>query len=370
MLKFRQLKSNLFMRESHFDKKGFFFFLKFTALIFVLFLAAKYGPRINESDFIIVANDKSQKVKQIAGLVALKKFDEIKQTDSTPKKISLGFVGDIMLDRGVKTSVTKYGNGDYIFVFEKVKDYLNDFDVLFGNLEGPISDRGTKTGSVYSFRMNPKSAAALQEAGFDVLSVANNHIGDWSKVAMKDTFKNLEDAGIIYSGGGENKKEAYEIKTILKNDTRIAYLSFSEFGKGYLEAGEDTAGIAIISDEKLKSGIEKAKAENDIVIVSFHFGDEYKKEPNAYQKTFAHKAIDYGADLVVGHHPHVVEPIEKYKDKYIAYSLGNFVFDQHFSKETMEGLALKVTVENKKITEVSSDKILINKYYQPELASE
>lgn len=356
------------MEESHFDKKGFFFFLKFTALIFVLFFSAKYGPLITESDLIIATNGEPHKEQQVATLVALKQFDEMKQTSSAPKKISLGFVGDIMLDRGMKSSVAKYGNGDYIFVFEKVKDYLNDFDVLFGNLEGPISDRGTKTGSVYSFRMNPKSAAALQEAGFDILSVANNHIGDWSKVAMKDTFQNLKEAKIIYSGGGNNKEEAYEIKTVIKSDTKIAYLSFSQFGKGYLEAGEDTAGIAIISDEKLKSGIEKAKAENDIVIVSFHFGDEYKKEPNAYQKTFAHKAVDYGADLVVGHHPHVVEPIEKYKDKYIAYSLGNFVFDQHFSKETMEGLTLKVTVENKKITDMSSDKIVINKYYQPELA--
>ena len=136
-----------------------------------------------------------------------------------------------------------------------------------------------------------------------------------------------------------------------------------------MEATDSFAGVAIISDEKLKSGIEKARAENDIVIVSFHFGEEYKKQPNNYQKSVAHKAIDYGADLVVGHHPHVIEPIEAYKDKYIAYSLGNFVFDQHFSKDTMEGLVLKATVENKKITQVSSDKIVINKYYQPELAT-
>ena len=187
---------------------------------------------------------------------------------------------------------------------------------------------------------------------------------------MEDTFQNLKNAGIIFSGGGNNKEEAYEVKTILKDDTKIAYLSFSEFGKGYLEATDSFAGIAVISDEKLKSGIEKAKNENDIVIVSFHFGEEYKKEPNNDQKRIARKAIDYGADLIIGHHPHVVETIEKYKDKYIAYSLGNFVFDQHFSKETMEGLALKVTMEDKKITNVSSDKIVINKYYQPELAGD
>ena len=360
------------MEESNFDKKGFFFFLKFTALIFVLFFAGKYGPGLTESDFIIATNSESQRGRQVATLVALKQFDETAQTNSAsaPKKITLGFVGDIMLDRGMKQSVEKYGNGDYIFAFEKIKDYLNGFDILFGNLEGPISDKGTLSGSIYSFRMEPRSAMSLKEAGFDVLSVANNHMGDWGRVAMEDTFQNLKNAGIIFSGGGNNKEEAYEVKTILKDDTKIAYLSFSEFGKGYLEATDSFAGIAVISDEKLKSGIEKAKNENDIVIVSFHFGEEYKKEPNNYQKTIARKAIDYGADLIIGHHPHVVETIEKYKDKYIAYSLGNFVFDQHFSKETMEGLALKVTMEDKKITNVSSDKIVINKYYQPELAGD
>lgn len=358
------------MEESHFDKKGFFFFLKFTALIFVLFFVAKYGPRINESDLIIATNSEPRKEKQFATLVALKQFDETKQTNSTPKKISLGFVGDIMLDRGIKASVEKYGGGNYIFAFEKVKDYLNKFDILFGNLEGPISDKGTLSGSIYSFRMEPQSAKSLKEAGFDILSVANNHIGDWGRVAMKDTFQNLKDAQIIPSGGGENENEAYEIKNILIGDTKIAYLSFSEFGKGYLEAEEGAPGIAIISDERIREGIEKAKAENDIVIVSLHFGEEYKTEPNNYQKTFAHKAIDYGASLVVGHHPHVIETLEKYNDRYIVYSLGNFVFDQHFSKETMEGLVLKVTVENKKINDVSSDKIVINKYYQPEIEGE
>lgn len=358
------------MEESHFDKKGFVFFLKFTALIFVLFFVAKYGPRVTESDLIIATRSDSQRENQFATLITLKQFDETKQNDSAPKKISLGFVGDIMLDRGIKASVEKYGSGNYIFVFEKIKDYLNKFDILFGNLEGPLSDEGKDQGSIYSFRMDPRSAKSLKEAGFDVLSVANNHMGDWGRVAMKDTFQNLKDAQIMPSGGGENKEEAYEIKSITVGDVKIAYLSFSEFGKGYLEAGESAPGIAIISGEKLRVGIEKAKEENDIVVVSFHFGEEYKTEPNNYQKTFAHNAIDYGADLVVGHHPHVVETIEEYKGKYIAYSLGNFIFDQNFSKETMEGLVLKVTVENKKITDVSYDKSIINKYYQPEIASE
>ena len=196
------------MEESNFDKRGFFFFLKFTTLVFILIFAGKYGPRLAESNFIIVTNDEPQKEKQVASLIALKQFDETKSADPIPKKIHLGFVGDIMLDRGVKNNTNGRRSGNYIFPFEKMKDYLKSFDILFGNLEGPISDNGASEGTIYSFRMEPRSANSLKEAGFDILSVANNHMGDWGKIAMKDTFQNLKSVGVIYSGGGENKEEA------------------------------------------------------------------------------------------------------------------------------------------------------------------
>src|SRR3989344_7116633 len=155
------------MHQSNFDKKGFFFFLKFTTLIFALFICAKYGPGLVESDFIIVTNGVSQTERQVATLISLKQSSEIKTTDLKQNKTTLGFVGDLMLDRGMKTSVAKYGNGDYIYAFEKVKKYLNSFDILFGNLEGPISDKGVLSGSIYSFRMDPRPARAPHEAGFD-----------------------------------------------------------------------------------------------------------------------------------------------------------------------------------------------------------
>jgi poly-gamma-glutamate synthesis protein (capsule biosynthesis protein) len=98
-----------------------------------------------------------------------------------------------------------------------------------------------------------------------------------------------------------------------------------------------------------------------------HFGDEYQKKANSEQKYFAHLAIDSGADLVIGHHSHIVGEVEKYKGKYIFYSLGNFVFDQKFSKETMEGLMLKVSIENSKIKEVIPIKVKINQFFQPEI---
>ena len=103
------------------------------------------------------------------------------------------------------------------------------------------------------------------------------------------------------------------------------------------------------------------------MIVSFHWGEEYQNQPNKEQRYFAQLAIDSGADLVIGHHPHVVQPVEKYKNSWIAYSLGNFVFDQSFSEKTMKGFLLEVIIENKKIKEINPKEIKISKYFQPYL---
>jgi poly-gamma-glutamate synthesis protein (capsule biosynthesis protein) len=284
------------------------------------------------------------------------------------EKITLIFVGDIMLDRGVKFSIEKYGKRDYRFPFLKIADELKKADILFGNLESVISDKGKKVGSIYSFRAKPEAIEGLKFAGFDILSVANNHIFDYGREAMEDSFKRLKEAKIDFVGGGFNEKEAYApvIKEI--NGVKIAFLSFTNLGSEYWSAKGNHSGIAWLKAENLEKGVKEAKENANLVIVSMHFGDEYQKKANSEQKYFAHLAIDSGADLVIGHHSHIVGEIEEYKGKYIFYSLGNFVFDQKFSKETMEGLMLKVSIENSKIKEVIPIKIKLNEFFQPELA--
>ena len=158
---------------------------------------------------------------------------------------------------------------------------------------------------------------------------------------MEDTFYCLRESGIDYVGGGFNENETYSPKIKEINGTKIAFLAFTNLGSPYWEAKENRSGMALFSKEKLENAIKDAKTKSDLIVVSFHFGDEYKTSPTLEQKTMAQFAIDSGADLVVGHHPHVVEPIEEYKGKYIAYSLGNFVFDQNFSEETMKGSDVK-----------------------------
>jgi poly-gamma-glutamate synthesis protein (capsule biosynthesis protein) len=182
---------------------------------------------------------------------------------------------------------------------------------------------------------------------------------------MEDSFKRLKEAKIDYLGGGFNEKEACSpiIKEIGK--TKIAFLAFSNLGTPFWGAKEKKSGICWLEKERMEKVINEIKKKADIVVVSFHYGEEYFSKPTQFQISISHSAIDSGANLVIGHHPHFVQPVEKYKSGWIAYSLGNFVFDQKFSKETMEGLMLKISIENSKIKEVIPIKIKINQFYQP-----
>lgn len=311
------------------------------------------------------------KVIEVAPLSHQKEIETAEE-----EKITIILVGDIMLDRGVKNMIDKNGAGDFKFPFLKIADYLKEADVVLGNLESLISDKGTRVGGIYSFRAEPKAVEGLVYAGFNVVSVANNHIFDYGREAMEDSFSRLKEAEIAYVGGGFNKEEAYApfIKEI--EGTKIAFLAYTNLGPENWRAGENNTGVAWVSEEdfeKIKKDISLAKENSDILIISLHTGEEYREEPNQFQIKFSQMAIEAGADLVVGHHPHVVQPIEIHQlaegEGYIAYSLGNFVFDQDFSEETMRGLALKAIVEKGKIKDIIPAEIKINQYYQPEIAS-
>lgn len=281
------------------------------------------------------------------------------------KSTSLLFVGDIMLGRGVEKSVEDNAGGDFSFLFEKI-DFIKNADISFGNLEGPVSDSGEDIGNLHSFRFLPDSLTALKEAGFDIFSVANNHAGDWGKDAFKDSILKLKKEEILPVGGGLNKKNATSLKTIEKNGVKFGFLGFSDVGPEWMRVSEDGAGILTTSDDYL-SLIKDASQKIDVLVVSFHFGEEYEEVSNSRQKRLAREAIDNGAKIVIGHHPHIVQEIENYKDGIIAYSLGNFIFDQNFSEETMEGIVLEIILKEGNIIEVKQNKTKLNNFFQPEL---
>lgn len=287
------------------------------------------------------------------------------------KEVVLLLVGDIMLDRGVEFYIKQNG-GDWRFPFLKIADFLRKADLVFGNLESVISDKGENLGSVYSFRADPKALEGLAFAGLDVLSVANNHSMDYGMEAFLDSLQLLKQIGIAYVGGGTNAESAHSLVIQEVQGTKIGFLGYTNLGSPLWQATDKTPGIAWVDENTIfefQENIAAAKEQSNILIVSLHFGEEYQTQPNAMQEFIAKSSVEAGADIVVGHHPHVVQPVVQYRQGWIAYSLGNFIFDQGFSPETMEGLLLEVIIQDKKIKEVLPLPIRMNNSFQPELAN-
>lgn len=324
--------------------------------------------------FVLLWNIQSKQHENPGQLESAQLLSSLHEAQERPKEkpILLLFVGDVMLDRGVEWKVKQNGE-DWRWPFLKIADVLKEADVAFANLESQISDRGVNVGSIYSFRADPKSIEGLIHAGFDVLSVANNHSFDYTREAFADSLLRLKHADIAYTGGGFTKEEAHLPVVKFVRGTKIGFLGYTNSGLAQWSASENQPGIAWVdwnTLEKLRQDIRAAKARVDILAVSIHTGNEYRTQPNEFQKTFAKTAIDEGADLIIGHHPHVVQPLEQYKQGWIAYSLGNFVFDQYFSEETMQGAILKVLVQDKQVKEATLLKTKLNPSYQVEFVSE
>jgi poly-gamma-glutamate capsule biosynthesis protein CapA/YwtB (metallophosphatase superfamily) len=316
--------------------------MRFIALPYFYFLEATVSDGINDT---------------------ISKVQETITPEKKPAQTTLTFVGDIMLDRGVRRSVEKNFSNNYSLLFQTIPE-LKSADITFGNLEGPISKKGKNVGSKYSFRMDPDVIPALRDAGFDIVSFANNHVGDWGLTAFNDTRNLLHQGGILYTGAGDTLSEAEKPTIIEKNGITFGYLGFSDVGPEWITATDNTAGILSTKNPRYKEIISKAKESVDILIISVHWGEEYKPHTKR-QEQLAKEAIDAGATIVVGHHPHIAQDIELYNNGVIIYSLGNFIFDQYFSDETMRGLVVTATFENTKLTSIFESEIQLDSRYQP-----
>ncbi len=282
-----------------------------------------------------------------------------------PNFVTFTFGGDIMLDRGVRASVVKNFNNDYSALFTKL-DVFKKADIAFANLEGTASDQGKDIHNLYSFRMDPAVVPALKGAGFSVLSVANNHIGDWGRIAYIDTLARLKENEILYAGGGNTKTEAETPAIIEKYGMKIGFLGFSDKGPDNMAADDGVAGQLLANDPDFDNIIKNAAKQVDYLVVSFHFGEEYQTKHNARQEFLAHKAVDDGAKLIIGAHPHVPEDTEVYKNSYIAYSLGNLIFDQSWSKPTMQGMILEIKLNKDGSMTAKKDTVYLNSAFQPD----
>ena len=237
--------------------------------------------------------------------------------------------GDMMLDRNVRMKINANG---YEYPFAKIKDFLQGNDVVVANAEGPFTYNKSLTLGVkdapLAFTFDPKILPTLKNLGFTLLGQANNHTLNFGMAGYRQSTSSIVAAGLNWFGDPRNKDIVPY--TVTAHNEKIAFIGYHEFAYQGLD--------------KVLQAVKDAKSGGAFVIVSSHWGEEYKTGFTSSQQKTAHALIDAGADVVVGAHPHVIEPIEKYNGKIIFYSLGNFIFDQWPTGPTSKGLAVKVSL--------------------------
>jgi poly-gamma-glutamate synthesis protein (capsule biosynthesis protein) len=228
-----------------------------------------------------------------------------------------------MLARDLVTLMDSHGS---TYPFERVAQVLADADITVGNLEGTFTERGTPANKQYVFRTPPRHASGLALAGIDVVSLANNHALDYGPEGLRNTITSLDAAGIAHSGAGENDGVARRPAILEVGGLLVAFLSYAATADAFT-AAPGVPGVAWGDVNTIREDVGRAMAQADMVVVSLHAGNEYADEPSPTQRLLAQAAVDAGAALVLGHHPHVLQSWESQGRSLIAYSLGNFVFD-------------------------------------------
>ncbi|WP_438349745.1 CapA family protein [Paenibacillus sp. FA6] len=248
--------------------------------------------------------------------------------------LTFNFAGDMMFAGKVEGMLKEKG---YDYPFEHLGELFHNDDLTIANLETPVTTSGVEAiNKQYVFKSSPKALDALKKAGMDAVGLANNHILDQGVPGLLDTLKYLGESGIQYAGAGKNADEAYAPTYFTRQGVKIALIAVSRVvpDKDW-HAGKGKPGVATVynPDEALKS-IATARTKADIVIVMAHWGKEKELQPIKNQTELAHQFVDAGADLVIGAHPHVLQGLEQYKGKWIAYSTGNFIFTKSSTAST------------------------------------
>ena len=245
----------------------------------------------------------------------------------------IGGVGDIMVQRGVQKLLIGTGQQGLQTVFQNTLPVLQRQDLLIGNLEGAVTNRGVPTPKSYNFRFSPDVLPALKAAGFDYFSITNNHCYDYGTTGFTDTLAHLEAHGLMTSGAGRTPKAAYTPSRTTIHGTKVTVLSVGAYpqekngfdGRRQAQVTEERPGI-VFSGQKFLDTVAENSSQAGIDIVVAHGGQEWTSRPTAEQRRFYRACIDAGADLVLAHHPHVLQGMEAYRGGLIAYSLGNFIF--------------------------------------------
>lgn len=259
---------------------------------------------------------------------------------SSPREARILFVGDMMFDRTIRSVGERHGYGR---VLSSVSEYLKGFDMVVGNLEGPVTHYssvsvGTLPGEDGNTRFTFDAAvpALLFSHNIRLVGLGNNHILDFGSEGLVETKNALDEAGVFWVGNPHDQAE--NVRFLTRNKITFAFISFNQF------LGRDVAETTRL--------IKEVRENVDVVIVLAHWGEEYTEKPSSYVIPWAHAFVDAGADLIIGSHPHVVLSKEEYEGKIIYYSLGNFVFDQYWNTQVScgEGVSLAIRKEGRDIS--------------------
>ncbi|WP_261381658.1 CapA family protein [Paenibacillus cremeus] len=296
---------------------------------------------------------------------AVSTVDAGKPADPKPPEtqVKLSFVGDVMFASKVEELLQKNG---YDYPFKYVKQYLEKADIAVANLETPITTRGSAQSKEYVYRSSPAALPELKKAGIDLVNLANNHSMDYGPDSLLDTLDHLDGQSLLHVGAGRTLQDAYKPVIVEQQGIKVAFLGFSRVvPEASWYAAKAKPGIAGTYDAKLPlEAIAAARAEADLVVVISHWGEERKERPNKTQTDLAHQYIDQGADLVIASHPHVLQGFEQYKGKWIAYSLGNFIFTTNENAETWDSMILEAACTKARACSLSMVPIL-TKWAQP-----
>ena len=289
--------------------------------------------------------------------------------DANQEPVTVVFGGDVVLCADVAKRVERYGDA---YVFEKLDGLFSKADVAAVNLENPLTYSDKKApkpvlpggGEPVYLKATPEAGRALTAGGIDVAFLANNHIGDYEG-SVVDTTTALRELGIRPVGAGRNRAEACRPVLVEVRGVKLAFLAFCDVPPRQYEAGESRPGCAWANAKDMRASIADARAQADVVFVNLHFGGQHNTAPCNRQKELAALALEAGADMIVGNHPHVIQPIAIHKGKPVLFSLGNLVFPKPLHS-WLVGLAAKVTVIDKRIARVDLIPIEIVDLTQPQ----
>lgn len=258
---------------------------------------------------------------------------EAKVAEDAESEFTATFVGDMMFGRHVQDAKDLHGT-DHLFKY--VEDFFETSDYATGNFENPIltleEENYEELDKQIHLHAEKESIETLQKLGFTTVNLANNHTMDYGEEGLLDTTSEFERIGLDYVGAGQDLEEATEIHYAEYDDLTVATLGYTDaLVEGFSALGY-RAGVARLDPAEVLPKIKEASENADLVFVNVHWGQEYDKDPHPRQKKLGRAMVDAGADVIIGHHPHVLQEVEKYNNGIIFYSLGNFIFDQGWTR--------------------------------------